>query len=101
MRPGSHFLVALLPALAAAQELGIDKGTLQSDGSQFDSSYDRGKPFPFKLGAHQVIKGWDQGLLDMCPGEGRTLTIPPELGYGYEDNGPIPSGSTLSMLHGK
>jgi FKBP-type peptidyl-prolyl cis-trans isomerase len=121
MRPIPYLAAALLPALAAAADLGIDvtrpvecmrkskngdklvmnyKGTLQSDGSQFDSSYDRGKPFPFTLGAKQVIKGWDQGLLDMCPGEGRTLTIPPEMGYGEEDNGPIPAGSTLSMLCG-
>jgi FKBP-type peptidyl-prolyl cis-trans isomerase len=112
--------LALLPSLAAAaQELGIEvtrpvdcvrkskkgdklvmnyKGTLEKDGSQFDSSYDRGRPFPFKLGAGQVIKGWDLGLLDMCPGEGRTLTIPPSYGYGNEDSGPIPGGSTLSML---
>lgn len=107
-----------LPLALVAQELGIDitrpvectrktkngdmvsmmyKGTLQKDGSQFDSSYDRGKPFRFKLGAGQVIKGWDQGLLGMCTGEARKLTIPPRLGYGNEDNGPIPAGSTLSM----
>ncbi|PVI00494.1 hypothetical protein DM02DRAFT_614254 [Periconia macrospinosa] len=71
------------------------KGTLQKDGSQFDSSYDRHKPFEFTLGVGQVIKGWDQGLVGMCIGEARTLTIPPSFGYGYEDNGPIPSGSTL------
>lgn len=75
------------------------KGTLQKDGTQFDSSYDRKQPFVFKLGVGQVIKGWDQGLLGMCIGEARTLTIPPAYGYGYEDNGPIPSGSTLSMSH--
>jgi hypothetical protein len=111
--------LALLPSLIAAADLGIEvtrpvdcirkskkgdklsmnyKGTLQKDGSQFDSSYDRGKPFSFKLGAGQVIAGWDQGLLDMCPGEARTLTIPPSLGYGNSDNGPIPAGSTLSTL---
>ncbi|CAI6334574.1 unnamed protein product [Periconia digitata] len=71
------------------------KGTLQKDGTQFDSSYDRGKPFEFTLGVGQVIKGWDQGLVGMCIGEARTLTIPPAYGYGYEDNGAIPSGSTL------
>jgi len=71
------------------------RGTLLSDGSLFDESYKRGSPFSFTLGAHQVIKGWDQGLLDMCIGEARTLTIPPELAYGERHTGPIPPGSTL------
>ena len=70
-------------------------GTLASTGSKFDSSVDRGVPFSFKLGSGQVIQGWDQGLLDMCIGEKRTLTIPPELGYGQRSIGPIPAGSTL------
>ncbi|KAL1629518.1 hypothetical protein SLS54_001267 [Diplodia seriata] len=72
------------------------RGSLQSDGSVFDESYKRGKPFSFTLGAGQVIQGWDQGLLDMCIGEGRKLTIPPELAYGRSGNGPIPPSSTLS-----
>ncbi|KAH7027824.1 FKBP-type peptidyl-prolyl cis-trans isomerase [Microdochium trichocladiopsis] len=71
------------------------RGTLASDGSQFDASYDRGSPLPFKLGAGRVIKGWDEGLLDMCIGEKRLLTIPPEYGYGQRAMGPIPAGSTL------
>ncbi|WYZ43881.1 hypothetical protein EsH8_VII_000317 [Colletotrichum jinshuiense] len=71
------------------------RGTLQADGKQFDASYDRGTPFSFKIGSGQVIKGWEQGLLDMCIGEKRTLTIPPELGYGSRGMGPIPGGSTL------
>ncbi|UKZ90347.1 Peptidyl-prolyl cis-trans isomerase fpr2 [Trichoderma asperellum] len=71
------------------------RGTLLANGKQFDASYDRGQPFSFKLGAGQVIKGWDQGLLDMCIGDKRTLTIPPELGYGQRNMGPIPAGSTL------
>jgi FKBP-type peptidyl-prolyl cis-trans isomerase len=74
------------------------RGTLQSDGSEFDSSFRPGRtPFRFKLGAHQVIKGWDLGLVGMCLGEGRRLTIPPELAYGDNDMGDIPPGSTLSM----
>ena len=71
-------------------------GTLQSDGTQFDSSYDRGQPFEFTLGAGDVIKGWDQGLLGMCIGEKRKLVIPPSLAYGSEANGKIPGDSTLS-----
>jgi len=71
-------------------------GTLLSDGSQFDSSRDRGTPFSFKLGAGQVIKGWDQGLRGMCVGEKRKLTIPASLGYGDRGAGEkIPAGATL------
>ncbi|KAF4589383.1 FK506-binding protein 2 [Ophiocordyceps camponoti-floridani] len=71
------------------------KGTLKSSGEKFDASYDRNQPLTFRLGAGEVIKGWDEGLLDMCIGEKRTLTIPPELGYGHRAMGPIPAGSTL------
>ncbi|KAH6885947.1 FK506-binding protein 2 [Thelonectria olida] len=71
------------------------RGTLADTGKQFDASYDRGTPLTFKVGAGQVIKGWDQGLLDMCIGEKRTLTIPPSLGYGSRGIGPIPGGATL------
>eukprot|EP00111_Clytia_hemisphaerica_P008839 TCONS_00025835-protein len=52
------------------------------DGTEFDSSIPRGEPFTFTLGAGQVIKGWDQGLLNMCEGEKRKLSIPSDLGYG-------------------
>jgi FK506-binding protein 2 len=71
-------------------------GTLQSDGTQFDSSHKGGVPFTFALGEGYVISGWDQGLLDMCIGERRKLTIPPELAYGEYGSGPIPGDSTLS-----
>ncbi|KAL5273936.1 FKBP2 family protein [Megaselia abdita] len=72
------------------------KGTLEKDGSEFDSSYSRGNPFTFTLGTNQVIKGWDQGLLGMCEGEKRRLVIPSELAYGKSGSGQkIPPDSTL------
>ncbi|KAI9743617.1 MAG: Peptidyl-prolyl cis-trans isomerase fpr2 [Claussenomyces sp. TS43310] len=71
------------------------RGTLAKDGTEFDASYKRGSPLSFVVGKGSVIKGWDEGLLDMCIGEKRTLTIPPELGYGQRAMGPIPAGSTL------
>ncbi|QDS78175.1 hypothetical protein FKW77_005338 [Venturia effusa] len=71
------------------------RGTLQSNGEEFDTSYKRGTPISFTLGAHEVIKGWDQGLLDMCIGEARRLTIPPSLAYGHRGVGTIPPDATL------
>lgn len=114
-----YALLALLPAVALALDkpLNIEvtqeaecsrktqagdtidvhyRGTLAKDGSEFDASYNRGTPLSFKVGKSQVIKGWDQGLLDMCPGEKRTLTIQPEWAYGDKGVGPIPGGSVLS-----
>jgi FK506-binding protein 2 len=73
------------------------RGTLESDGSEFDASYNRGQPLSFTVGQGQVIKGWDQGLLDMCPGEKRKLTIQPDWAYGSRGAGPIPANSVLSM----
>lgn len=61
-------------------------------------SFDRNEPFSFQLGVGQVIKGWDQGLIGVCPGEKRTLHIPPELGYGDHGAGEkIPPGASLKF----
>jgi len=67
-----------------------------TNGKKFDSSVDRGQPFSFKLGARQVIKGWDEGVAGMKVGGKRKLTIPPELGYGADGAGNvIPPNATL------
>uniref|UniRef100_A0A0F7CZ41 peptidylprolyl isomerase n=1 Tax=Pelargonium tetragonum TaxID=122197 RepID=A0A0F7CZ41_9ROSI len=67
-----------------------------TDGTVFDSSFERGDPIEFELGSGHVIKGWDQGLLAMCVGEKRKLKIPAKLGYGAQGSPPtIPGGATL------
>ncbi len=66
------------------------------DGTRFDSSRDRDRPFTFRLGAGDALKGWDEGLVGMKVGGRRKLIIPPDLGFGKQGVGSVvPPGSVL------
>jgi len=81
---------------AAGQTVEVHYTGWLTDGTKFDSSHDRNQTFSFKLGAGQVIAGWDQGVAGMKIGGARKLTIPPEMGYGERGaGGVIPPNATL------
>jgi peptidylprolyl isomerase len=74
-------------------------GVAHSTGEEFDASYNRGEPFSFRLGAGNVIAGWDRGVVGMRVGGRRQLVIPPDLGYGQRGAGSaIAPGETLIFV---
>ena len=74
-------------------------GVAWSNGQEFDASWNRGETFDFRLGAREVIEGWDRGVKGMRVGGRRRLTIPPELGYGSRGaGGAIKGGETLVFV---
>ncbi len=83
------------PTPATGSEVVVHYDGYLLDGTKFDSSRDRGTPYVFRVGTGSVIKGWDEALAAMKPGEKRTLIIPWWLAYGTEGKGSIPSKTTL------
>jgi peptidylprolyl isomerase len=73
-------------------------GVLYHGGKEFDASWKRKEPFPFKLGAGQVIAGWDQGVAGMRVGGRRELIIPASLAYKSQATGGIPANSPLIFV---
>ncbi|HAM45875.1 MAG TPA: peptidylprolyl isomerase [Propionibacteriaceae bacterium] len=88
------------PEAAAGRQVAVHYvGVAFSTGEQFDSSYDRGTPLTFPLGAGRVIPGWDNGLIGMKVGGRRRLEIPPHLAYGDRGaGGVIKPGETLIFV---
>ena len=80
----------------AGQSVEVHYTGWLTDGTEFASSHNRNQTFSFKLGAGQVIAGWDQGVAGMKVGGTRKLTIPPDMGYGERGaGGVIPPNATL------
>lgn len=80
------------------KKVTVDYTGWLSNGQKFDSSKDRGQPFSFNLGSHQVIQGWDQGVAGMKVGGIRRLTIPSQLAYGERGApGAIPMNASLQF----
>lgn len=83
------------PQATKGQKVEVHYRGMLADGTEFDSSFKRGTPFSFQLGAGRVIKGWDEGIAQLKVGSAAWLRIPPNLGYGSRSTGPIPANSTL------
>lgn len=83
------------PEVKSGDTITVNYIGVLPNGTVFDASQNHGQPFTFGLGAGQVIKGWDQGLVGMKVGGTRLVAIPPELAYGERAVGQIPANSSL------
>lgn len=83
------------PEVREGDKVTVNYEGTTKDGIRFDSSYERGEPFTFTVGAGKVIEGWEQGVLGMRVGGERILVVPPQLAYGSAQVGPIPPNSIL------
>ncbi len=86
------------PEVKAGQTVTVQYSGWLWDGTAFDSSWTNGSPFQTQIGAGAVIQGWDQGVVGQTVGSQVLLIVPPSLGYGDKDNGPIPANSTLIFV---
>ncbi|MBC7291751.1 MAG: FKBP-type peptidyl-prolyl cis-trans isomerase [Actinotalea sp.] len=87
------------PEIEAGQTISVQyHGALLSDGTVFDSSWERGQPAQFGIGVGQVIQGWDEGLVGQKVGSQVLLVIPSEQAYGDQDRDPIPANSDLVFV---
>jgi peptidyl-prolyl cis-trans isomerase A (cyclophilin A) len=84
--------------LKAGDQISVHYTGLFTNGMIFDSSYNRGQPITFPLGAGRVIKGWDEGLQKLRVGDHATFIIPASIAYGAAGKGPIPPDTTLVFL---
>lgn len=84
--------------VSAGQLLNVKYTGWLSTGTQVDSNVNLSTTFPFHLGTHEVITGWDEGIPGMRVGGKRQIIIPPSLGYGGSTNGPIPGNSVLVFV---
>jgi len=83
------------PAVEEGDQVTVHYEGMTQNGIRFDSSYERGEPFTFTVGANRVIEGWEEGILGMRVGGERILVIPPHLAYGNAQVGPVPPRSVL------
>jgi FKBP-type peptidyl-prolyl cis-trans isomerase/parvulin-like peptidyl-prolyl isomerase len=93
----TDIVVGTGPEAKEGDEVMVHYTGYLEDGTVFDSSVERGEPYPVTIGAGQVIQGWDQGLPGMRVGGSRQLVIPPSLAYGEAGQGSIPANATLTF----